>query len=110
MCLILVNIRRYKVLRIGETKDIQIAGFYGLKSMMYSLIRKMIKETKKQDELIKMLSKNESLRICRHTFEKKLGHEMSSKSHQIGAYKTMKISLSCFRDKRDIDLIMELKF
>ena len=92
---------------VGKIKDEyggkSILKFVGLKSKMYSIIDESTNEksTKKgHNAFIEFQEFHNTL------FQKKiLRHQMrgiKSKSYNLGTYKTNKISLSCFGDKRYI--------
>ena len=92
---------------VGKMKDEyggkSILKFVGLKSKMYSILDESNNEkstNKGHNAFIEFQEFHDTL------FQKKiLRHQMrgiKSKNHNLGTYKTNKISLSCFDDKRYI--------
>ena len=92
---------------VGKMKDEyggkSIVKFVGLKSKMYSILDESNNEkrtNKGHNAIIKFQEFHDTLfkkRILRHTVR-----GIKSKNHNLGTYKTNKISLSCFDDKRCI--------
>ena len=92
---------------VGKMKDEYggklILRFVGLKSRMYSILDESNNEkstNKRHDAFIEFPEFRDTLfqkRIIRHTMR-----GIKSKNHNLGTYKTNKISLSCFDDKRYI--------
>ena len=92
---------------VGKMKDEyngkSILKFVGLKSKMYSILNESSNEkdtNKGHNAFLEFQEFYETLfqkKILRHQMR-----EIKSKNHNLGTYKTNKISLSCFDDKRYI--------
>ena len=92
---------------LGKIKDefngTKISEFIGLKSKMHSLISIDDKEVNKAKEINKKFRHKEyhdvlfNTKVVRHSMKR-----IQSKLHKIGTYDILKISLSCFDDKRHV--------